>query len=191
MMAVGCFLLTLAAEAQTEGVEIFFGRGLDFALTSGGVRRLIYVSDLAGNPEYLSASDSLHTGQGTTIEIRETLSGSDMTVLENTSLLYTGHDDTGGFIDFNLLYGQVEAIPGRTADLVIRAGRTSIRVAQGETVCRYVVDPALGPSQPVLTVQVKTGRADVYPYLPGRSTEEVLAVNAGETLTLEMNGASV
>ena len=200
LLFCGFFLLpTLNLHAQ-EGARIYHMTGRDFSLSLHGERKIYTAGAVSGNVINLEHSGVVHTGPGTFLEIQLIPSGTVVKLSENTSLIYNGVDETGKFEDLGLLYGRIRVVTGNGVSpaginsVVVRGGRVSARIKQGDIGVDYLMEPGEPNStpRPLFLVYAFRGSAEVFPFGSGENqaffgNANVLTVEEGECLSLDVS----
>ena len=195
------FCLALNIGAQERTARIYHGEGVDFAITLRGERVVFAAGGIFREGINLERSAMIHTGQDTTLEIQLIPSGTIIKVSENTSLVYSGFDESGNFTELGLLYGRIRIVTGlyspsasRFIPTVIRGGGVSVRVDTGDLGIDYTVEPGIrfANPRPLFRVYALRGNAEIYPYgRDGLSAyfggAQALALNSGESLTFDVS----
>ena len=196
----GLFLcVALNAGAQEEGAMVYYLEGASFALTVGNERSVFPDEMVRGKGVSLERTGIVHTGAGAFLEIQLIPSGTVIKLSENTSLVYNGVDETGGFVDLGLLYGRIRVVSGDgmgAAPVVIRSGGISSRLEKGDMGTDYILEPGDRNSipRPLFRIHVFAGNAEVFPYgragpQPYFGGTQTLSAENGESLSLDISSS--
>ena len=206
-MVCGLIFLTLNLSAQqwqaltpagtpAEIAFIYYAQGRDFSHTLRGQQTIFSTEVVQMGSIILDRTGIVQTGAGTSLEIQLAPSGAVIKLSENTTLIYHGLDENGGFVDIGLLFGRMrlvsgEADPAGFHPIVVRSGGVSARILEGDMGIDYVLEPGAGmPLVPMFRVNAFRGRAEVYSHGAGGAAAfaetQVFTVEQGETLSLDV-----
>lgn len=185
---------------HVESVFIYQAEGGTFSLALRGTQAVFPAEAARTGTIFLERSGVVHTGAGTTLTIRFAPSGTMILMSENTSLIYNGIDEAGRFVDIGLLYGRVRVLSGEMGldgirSIVVRCGRVSARVIEGDMGVDYLLEPdtPVFTTMPLFRLDAFRGNAEVFSHGEGGAAAhfgvlQTLTVQEGESLSLDMSG---
>jgi len=179
---------------------IYYAQGRDFSHTIRGQQTIFSAEVIRRGSVILDRSGVVQTGSGTSLEIQLVPCGTLIKLSENTTIIYNGIDQNGGFADIGLLFGRIRVVsgvadPGGIHPIVVRSGGIAARIIDGDMGIDYVLEPGRNiVVSPMFRVHAFRGSAEVYFQGAGVTAApltqtQVFAVEQGGSLSLDVTPA--